>query len=249
MTEILVIVKKDLRELFRGRAFLISIAIAAFLVFAFITAIRENLAPFEQQGVPVTEAASYLQPLVGATVFFLCLMLMMLFGMYINSYTLVIEKTKRSLESLLCTPISIRQLWIGKSLAMFIPSVILGFAFTGSAFCVMNAYIVLPAVGRWFAPGAAPLVATLVAVPLFVLVLSFLFTLLQLVLANIRWVTGIFMGVIFGAEFGLTSSLRLTAASWSIVYVSLGIVVILAVAVFLSSRLLTKERIILSSKG
>jgi hypothetical protein len=113
----------------------------------------------------------------------------------------------------------------------------------------MNIFVVSPQVGHWIYPGVAPLVATLLVIPFIVLFLSALFSLLQLIITNVRWVNAAFMIIFIGTMNGLMFSLRFSASSWSVVYISLGVAAILAVADFFLAKLLTKERIILSSKG
>jgi hypothetical protein len=85
--------------------------------------------------------------------------------------------------------------------------------------------------------------------------LSFIFSLtssitaLPLIITNIRWISTALLGITFAAGYGLSLVLKLNPSSWSMASILLGITSILAViAVLLSSRV-TKERIVLSSKG
>jgi ABC-2 type transport system permease protein len=159
------------------------------------------------------------------------------------------EKVKRSIESLLCTPLSLKQICLGKTLALFLPSLILGWVFTFGGIAGINQFFITPELGKFIMPGAAPLVAILVVVPFIVFFLSSLVIALQLIITNIRWVNAALMGAIFAVGFGLSPVLRFGPSSWSIVLVSLGIAAILALITFLLSPRVTKERIILSSKG
>jgi ABC-2 type transport system permease protein len=192
---------------------------------------------------------SAIQAFIGTIAFMLSLMLMMLFCIYINAYTLTMEKVKRSIESLLCTPLSLKQICLGKTLALFLPSLILGWLFTFGGIAGINRFFIAPELGQFIMPGAAPLAAILVVVPIIVLFLSLLVIILQLIIANIRWVNTALMGAIFAVGFGLSPVLMFGPASWSIVFVSLGVAAILAVIAFLLSPRVTKERIVLSSKG
>jgi len=159
------------------------------------------------------------------------------------------EKIKHSLESLLCTPLSLRQIWLGKSLAVFLPSAILGLLFAFAAIAGINQLFIAPQIGQSVTPGAAPLVATLVAAPLIIFFLVTLLVALQLIITNIRWINIAFMGLIFGVGFGISPFVRLGSASWNIVFISLAVAAILALVTISLSRLVTKERIVLSSKG
>ena len=118
-----------------------------------------------------------------------------------------------------------------------------------AALCAINVFVVSPEVGQWVYPGAAPLVATIIGVPLIALFLSAIFSLLQLIAANVRLVNVVFMVILIGTMNRLMFGLRISTSAWMVVYISLGVVVVLAVIVFFLSKLLTKEKIILSSKG
>lgn len=249
MKKIMVIVKKDLRETLHTKAFYVSIAMVLFFMVMLGGAVRVQINTLVEKDLSPAEITSAAQPLMGTTVFMLSLMLMMLFCMYINAYTLTMEKVKRSLESLLCTPLSLRQICLGKSLAVFLPSVILGLLFAFGAIVGINQFFIAPQIGQFVMPGAAPLVATLVAVPLIVFFLVTLMIALQLIITNIRWIHAALMGLIFGVGFGLSPVLRFGSASWSIVFISLGVAAVLALVTIYLSRLVTKERIVLSSKG
>ena len=101
---------------------------------------------------------------------------------------LTMEKVKRSIEALLCTPLSLRQIWLGKSLAIALPSVILGLLFAFGGIVSINQVFIVPRLGHFIMPGAAPLVAILLVVPLIVFSLASLMIALQLIITNIRWI-------------------------------------------------------------
>jgi len=61
------------------------------------------------------EPTAYVQPIIGITIFTVALVVAVYYSFIINSYTLLIEKTKHSLESLLCTPLTIKQFWFGQN--------------------------------------------------------------------------------------------------------------------------------------
>ena len=244
MKKLAVIMKKDLRETFRTKAFYASIGIVVFVMVMIVQGIGGGIGTLVKEG-----NTSAIQALIGTTAFMLSLMVMMLFCIYINAYTLTMEKIKRSIESLLCTPLSLKQICLGKTLALFLPSLILGWLFTFGCIAGINQFFIMPGLGEFIMPGAAPLVAILVVVPLIVFFLSLLVIALQLIITNIRWVNAALMGVIFAVGFGLSPILRFGPTSWSIVFVSLGIAAILALIAFLLFPRVTKEKIVLSSKG
>lgn len=250
MKKLMVIMKKDLRETLRTKAFYGSIGIVLFVLVALAAGLGRNINAVIEQETSLAEIASAIQPLVGTTAFTLSLMLMLLFCMYTNAYTLTMEKVKRSMESLLCTPLSLRQIWLGKSFAIALPSVILGLLFAFGGIAGINQIFIVPRLGRFIMPGTAPLVAILVTVPLIMFFFASLMVALQLIITNIHWINAALIGLVIAVMFGLSPPvLKFGPSSWSMVLASLGIGAMLALLVVLLSPRVTKERIVLSSKG
>ena len=249
MKKMTVIIKKDLKEILHTKASYVSLGLALFVTIWLGAEIGKSIDGMVKGGMSPTDLISTIQSLIGSTTCLLAFMLMLLFWMSMNSYMVIMEKVKRSIESLLCTPLSLKQIWLAKSLAMFLPSVVLGLVFTFGGVIAINSLFIAPEVGHFVMPGAAPLVASLVVVPLIVFFLACVMTQLQFLIANIRWVGIAFMTLIFGVGFGIGPNLRMGPSSWLPVLISLGVAAALALLVaYLSSRL-TKERIILSSKA
>ncbi len=250
MRKVTVIMKKDLRETLRTKAFYGSMGIVIFVLVALAAGLGRNIDAVIEQETSLAEITSAIQPLMGTTAFTLSLMLMLLFCMYTNAYALTMEKVKRSIESLLCTPLSLRQICLGKSLAVFLPSVILGLLFTFGGVVGINQFFILPKLGHFVMPGAAPIVAILIIVPLIVFIFASLMIALQLIITNIHWINAALIGLVVAIMFGLSPPvLEFGPASWSIVFISLGVAAALALVTIYLARLVTKERIVLSSKG
>jgi len=114
MKKVMVIMKKDLRETFRTRAFYVSVGIVIFIMIMLVQEVGVEIGTLAKQG-----NAPAVQTLLGTLALMLSLMLMMLFCIYINAYTLTMEKIKRSIESLLCTPLSLKQICLGKTSSIF----------------------------------------------------------------------------------------------------------------------------------
>jgi len=244
-----VIIVKDLKDTLRTKAFYGSICLVVFVLATLAIGLG---GPIEhllgQQPVP-DENILAVQSLMGTTAFMAALLLMMLFCMYINAYAVTMEKMKRSLESLLCTPLSLKHIWLGKSLATTIPGVALGLLFAFATVAGINQFFVVPILGRFVMPGPAPTVTTLVAAPLIVFGVTSLMMALQFVISNIRWINAAVIGVMFAVTYGLSPILRFGPGSWNILLVSLGVAMAVAVLTGFLSRLVSKERIILTSKG
>jgi len=250
MEKVMVIAKKDLRETLRAKAFYGSVGIVIFVMVAIVAGLGRNISALIEQGTSPAEVASAIQTLMGTTAFTLSLIIMLLFCMYTNAYTLIMEKVKRSIESLLCTPLSLREIWLGKTLAISLPSIVLGLLFTFGGIAGINQFFVVPELGHFIMPGAAPLVAILLVVPFIVFFFASLMIALQLIIANIRWISAALIGLVVAVMFGLSPPiLKFGSASWSIVFISLGVAAALALVTIFLSRLVTKERIVLSSKG
>src|SRR5271157_3317769 len=126
MKEMMVIVKKDLKETVRNKIFILSMAVVIFLVYYMLNNMKNTIVALLKTNTNVNPNI-LIQPIIGITLFILALMTASYFSLMINSYTLLIEKTKHSLESLLCTPLSLKKFWFGKTMSMFIPSIIIGF--------------------------------------------------------------------------------------------------------------------------
>ena len=61
----------------------------------------------------------------------LAYVLPMMFSIFVCSvfanYSVIVDKAKRNIESLMATPVSIKQIWLGKSLAVTMPSLMVGY--------------------------------------------------------------------------------------------------------------------------
>ncbi len=249
MKNLRIIIAKDLREILHTRAFFLMLAVTVFVIImlsqSFTGSISSLLGPSPVGG----EGVADIKAIIGMLFFMMAFLTMLMFSLYMNAYTVVIEKTKRTIESLLCTPLSLRHLWIGKTLASFLPSLSLGLILSFGTVIVINIVTISPHLGHWIMPGFLPLICGVLVVPLVIFSLSSIIVILQLMLLNIRLIQTILTALIFGSTFGLSYALRFSSYSWNVVLVVLGITAVLYVAVTILSNRLTKERIVLTSKG
>jgi ABC-type Na+ efflux pump permease subunit len=246
MNGVIIVAKKDLRETLRSKASLFGIGLTLFMMAAAISLFNISIEPLLRQGLSTTILVTEIRLTIGTNVYAISFAIMIYVGIYINSYTLMIEKTKNSVESFLCTPISLKQFWFGKTISLFIYSLVLGAFGTIGAICISNILIISPAVGHWVIPDTI-LFVSLAEIPIIVFLLSSIFTLLQLLFTNVRLVISAF-GAIAGGSLFILLNVR-ALASWTTIYVSFTIVIILALVICILSKLLTKERVVLSSKG
>ncbi len=255
MRQAMVIVKKDLRETLRTGAFYLYVVLAIALmavvgVRALGGVIGGHIDTLLEQGLAPAEVVAAIEPLIGTTLVMLSLQFMMLFCLFGNVHNLTMEKTKRSLESLLCTPLSLKQIHLGKSLTVFLPCVALGLSLAFATVAGANQLLLAPQVGQAVMPGVASLVATLGAVPLIFFFFVTMLVALQLIITRIQWINAVLAGLLAATTVALNYGLLgFGFAPWNTVFVSLAVAAVLALATVFVSRLVTKERIVLSSKG
>jgi ABC-type Na+ efflux pump permease subunit len=249
MKDIMIFVRKDLHDIFHNRAFFMMLAVAVFVIFMVTRSMGSGISSLSSQGFTGDKLYEATQSIVGSLFLMVVFMLMLMVSLYMNAYTVLMEKTKRMLESVLCTPVKLSHMWLGKSLATFIPSLGMGVLLGGITLIVLNITMIEPEVGRWVIPNTAYLVAIFAAVPLVVFLLSSLAIILQLIMQNVRLIQSVFTALIIASSFGMSYAFRLSATSWIVVYIVLALAGVLALLVWILSKRLTKERIILSSKG
>jgi ABC-type Na+ efflux pump permease subunit len=160
------------------------------------------------------------------------------------------EKAKGPIESLLATPLTARAVWIGKSLAIFLPAYIIGFIATLIVVLAMNLASILPTTGHFVLPLPEAFTGFLF-LPLFMLALILFGVIFSLITNPVIGQTIIiFVGVILLQVVGQVGGRILwLLASWDYALYNLAGAALLGMIAFYLSRSLSKERIILSSKG
>jgi ABC-2 type transport system permease protein len=76
-------------------------------------------------------------------------------GMNLNVFTannLVKEKAQRIVESILAAPVGVRRMWLARSLAVFIPGLVLSEVFSLITYFAFNCFIIAPRVGFIISP-------------------------------------------------------------------------------------------------
>jgi ABC-type Na+ efflux pump permease subunit len=160
------------------------------------------------------------------------------------------EKAKGPIESLLATPLTAKGLWIGKSLAIFLPAYVMGFISTLILVLVVNFAAILPATHHFILPPPEALTSFMM-IPLLMLALISAGVLFSLITNPMVGQTIVmFIGVILLQLVGQVGG-RITwlLASWDYALYNLAGAALLGTIAFPLSRFLTKERIVLSSKG
>jgi len=248
MNKIWIIARKDILEAFRSRSTYVFIVIMAVLTFSYFSSYSALVNSLSRQG-----ASS--QDIYNASLAFLnnlAYVLPMMYSIFVctifANYSVIMDKARRNIESLMATPVSLNQIWLGKSLAVTLPSVVIGIGVSIIAYIIMNFALVIPQTGRFIVPEALAIVSTLILVPVLVFVIVTLVTYVQLTISNPRIAnfvfTIIFLILLFGAN--LLGSLGI-GVNFALIY--LGVIVLCIIISSVFSRSLTKEKVLLSSKG
>ncbi len=155
------------------------------------------------------------------------------------------EKSRGNIESLMATPLDVKDIWIAKSLAVFMPGMIIGEILTLAALLAVNYIYFVPRVGFIFTQWMA--LSSFLAVPLIYLSLSLLVHLIGLTgkPATGNVVAQIFLPVSLTLMINLLIR-NILDASWPFTLVNFGIAVVMAVIVIILKSRITKERIVLS---
>lgn len=248
MNSLPVLVGTFYRNSYRQKAVLAVMVGLAFLLLAVLVALVSTLAisPQLRSAAPDVSAVSRYLSLLAFGAAFIGM------GMNLNVFTansLVKEKAQGLYESILAAPVGVRRFWSAKSLAVFLPGLVIGEAMALAVCLGVDLFLVTPRLGFLASPGM--IVAAFVLVPLLYLPLSYLVILAGLVGNPVSG--NVIANVVFS---GLIAALINVVARGGVSPESPGFAVacaVLALAetilVLVLGRGLTKERVILSCKA
>jgi hypothetical protein len=243
-----IVLGRDFRELWQTNAFRIISAVAWAISIAGAAGISIVLNRQEWLGQQV--ARPILEIVLGLVTYFLPLLVLVTFIWAFASLPITKEKVNGNIECLLATPLSPKAVWTGKSLAIFLPGYIISVAGTLIVLLAVNFSVVLPATGELVLPAPVLLTGFLVNPLLFFALLMFI------VLFSLAGSPDTAIGPSFLLGFGLMVGIpvalsvgALNMASWSFALWYLAGTAVAWIIVLSLSRLLTKEKIVLSSKG
>jgi ABC-type Na+ efflux pump permease subunit len=248
MNKILVIATKDIKEAFRSRSTYIFIVIMLALTVTYFTSYTTLINRLNEQGADH-------QSIINASQAFLTNLLFvipMIYSIFVCSifanYSVILDKAKRNIESLMATPVRLSEVWLGKSLAVTLPSVIVGIGVTVLVYIVMNFWFVIPQTAAFIFPDILAIISTFIIVPILVFTIVTIVIDVQLIISNPRIANLVFTVIFLFLFFGVNilGSLNIPV-SYGLVYV--GLIVIGAIVSYSLSRSLTREKVILSSKG
>jgi len=156
------------------------------------------------------------------------------------------EKSRGNIESLIATPLGVKDIWIAKSLAVFIPGMVLGEILTLAALLAVNYIYFVPKIGFVYTHWIG--LSSFLAVPLIYLCLSLLAHLIGLTgkPATGNVVAQIFLPIVLTLMINLMLRHILDAASWSFTLANFGIAAVITIIVIFLQPRITRERIALS---
>jgi ABC-2 type transport system permease protein len=165
----------------------------------------------------------------------------------VNAFqSLTREKSRGNIQALLATPLAPGDIWLGKSLAVFLPGFVFAVIMTIAAFLVLNFIYFVPKIGFILTPWM--LISNLIAVPLVYLSLMLLVHEIGLAgkptTANV--ITQIFLPVMIALMINLAVRDVMNAGSWLFTVILFGLALVIGFFVLKLRSTLSVERIILS---
>ena len=249
MRRISIVFNRDLREHRQTGAFLIIVIV--FTIITIIAAVVTNIVLGRQEWLQMkTIARPMLELIMGLIAYFLPLSILMTFIWVFSSLPIIKEKVSGNITSLLATTLTPKEIWMGKSLAIFLPGFVISVVSTLIVLLSVNLITIRPVTGNLFLP--VPLLLTSLLInPLLFLGLLLFIILFSLAKNPDTAITPSFLvgfGLMTGIPLGVATG-KINLSSWSFcLWCLAGTAVFWAVVLFFS-RLLTKENIVLSSKG
>jgi ABC-2 type transport system permease protein len=243
-----IILRRDFKELRQTNAFRIMVIMSAVITIA--CAVGVSIALGKQAWLREEAARPIVELIIGLITYFLTLFVLISFIWAFASLPIVKEKVNGNIECLLATPLSPKELWMGKCLAILLPGYALSGIVTLVVVLAVNLTSIMPVAGYFVLPVPVLLTGFVINPLLFFGLLSFM---VLISLANNpdlaiapSFVIG--FGLMMGLPIGIATG-AINLASWTFaLWYFVGAVIMWAV-VFYLLRLLTKENIVLSSKG
>lgn len=170
-------------------------------------------------------------------------------GIMLNSFIfqmMIREKTRGNLAALLATPLRVGDIWVGKSLTLFVPGLVLAVIMTVLTWVIINVVYFVSEIG-WVA-NVQMFVNSLVAVPLMYLFFGLLVHLIGYTArpANANVIAQVFLPLMANLAAQLVARGAMDANSWQFMALNFGLVVVAGVVVLILRPRLTPERVILS---
>lgn len=244
MKKLWAIAVKDVGEAFRSRSTYVFVIVMLFLAVSYVSSYNAHVNTLKDPALIIDFSRGFLNSIA----YVLPLMYSIFVCSIFANFSVVLDKAKRTIESLMATPVSISQIWMGKSLAVTLPSIGVGIAISLLVYIVMNVGFVIPKTGFFIFPSAIAIISAFIIVPVLIFAIVAIVIYVQLVVSNPRIAnlifTIIFVLLLFGINF--LGGLGVSLDYFALIYV--GVIILCGVISFILSRFLTKEKVLLSSK-
>jgi len=245
MNKIWIISRKDISDAFRSRSTYVFLIVMVFLTFSYISVYNSNVNSLKNNTLSIN---SYSQAYLSTLAYILPLMFSNFICSIFANYAVIVDKAKRNIESLMATPVSIKQIWMGKSLAVTLPSIGIGIGMAIISYLVLDIGFVMPKTGSFFLPSIISILSAVIIVPVLLFVIVAIVTYIQLTITNPRVGNFVFSGVFIILLIGGEALLGLGLSTNYLALIYLIMILVCAGIVYLLSFSLTKERVLLSSK-
>jgi ABC-2 type transport system permease protein len=245
-----VVLRNDVGDILRSRSFLIVAIIIGALTVGAAVGIPIALRRWLDSGITWEDAKRLLGLFVGLTVNYVPFIALFTCMATWATDPIAKEKAKGPIESLLATPLTAKGVWMGKSLAIFLPAYVMGAISSVIVILTVNFTAILPTMHRFVLPAPEAL-SCFIVIPLLMFALIAVGVLFSLITNP---VVGQTIVILVGATLmqvvgQVGGRIIWLLASWDWALYNLAGAALLGTIALCLSRLLTKERIILSSKG
>ncbi|MDD5447694.1 MAG: ABC transporter permease subunit [Actinomycetota bacterium] len=250
MRGMLAVLKSDVDDILRSKGFLIIAIILGVVTIGAAVGINIPLSRWLNHGLPWNKAKPLLELFMGLAVNYMPLIVLYTFMATWATDPIAREKARGTLESLLATPLTAKAVWMGKSLAIFLPAYIISILSTLVVVLAMNFASILPATGHFVLP-LPTAVTGFLFLPLLMFALISLGVLVSFITNPVIGQTIIiFIGVVLLNLVGQVGGRIIwLLPSWDYAFYNLAGAALLGTVALRISSSLTKEKIVLSSKG
>jgi ABC-2 type transport system permease protein len=245
MNKIWIISRKDISEAFRSRSTYIFLIVMVFLTISYISVYNDNINSLKNNALSIN---NYSRAYLSTLAYILPLMFSNFICSIFANYAVIVDKAKRNIESLMATPVSVKQIWMGKSLAVTLPSIGIGIGMAIISYLVLDIGFVMPKTGSFIFPSIVSILSAVIIVPVLLFVIVAIVTYIQLIITNPRIGNFVFSGVFIILLIGGEALLGLGLSTNYLALIYLIMILVCAGIVYLLSFSLTKERVLLSSK-
>ena len=248
MREMSIILQREFRELRQTTAFRIVVIVSA--VIAIGAAVGISIVLGRQAWLGVPAARPGLELIIGLVVYAVPLLILLSFTWAFSTLAIVKEKVGGNIEALLATPLGPRTLWMGKCLAIFLPGYGISVIAALIVILTINLTTINPEAGYLVLPAPALITGLIINPLLFFGLIAFIVLFSLANNPDIAIAPSFLLGfsILIGFPIGITTGAINVASYTFALWYLVGTAAVWAVILYLT-RLLTKEKIVLSSKG